>query len=230
MRSRSSRVRATRSRVCRRLAAANARKARCALGAGTGYGAWQRRSTAMTSGIRDHAADPRRGQRVRLRQRAQHRQIGLVRDGWNQRRRIRELDVGLVDHHQRPAREFARECENSRCGEHAAGGIARRAQEHQSRGRRQRGLRDRVEIGAEIPGAIDAAAPPRGARLASVRRPRTCRTPAASPVRHRARPRRRRAPADRSARRCRVRPAAAAARSRRDRTRPASSASGCGSG
>ena len=146
---------------------------RCTLGAGTGYGAWQRRSTAMTSGIA-RSAQPMRaaGQRVRLRQRAQHRQIVVVARSAEPatahprtRRRPRRPRPARGPRSRRARRRRAR-------GQASAGRIARRAQEHQLGARRQRGAPRRVEIEREIPVAVDERHLARRARPASARRPR----------------------------------------------------------
>ena len=132
--SRSRRTLAMRCLASRRSAAgASARNASSTHGAGSGYGAWQRCSTAISSGVGDHAADPRRGQRVGLGQRAQHDDVGVRREQRNRRRLLGVLDVGLVDHHQRAAFELSRQRARSRPAAATCRRDCRRAQEHQLR-------------------------------------------------------------------------------------------------
>ena len=198
-------------------------------GAGNGYGAWQRRSTAISSASAITHADARRGQRMRLGQGAQHGQVRLRREQRDRGGHVGELAVGFVHHHQRAAVERA--CERQRSSSSGAtcpAGLP--ASTGRPASRRCAALRGhRVEVRAEFRRRVaqrhfDQArvleARADGIHAEHRRRDETASRPGG----------RTRAPAGRWPRRCHARAAVVPASQPYSAASAARSAAGCGSG
>ena len=94
------------------------------------------------------------GQAVGLGERAQHHQPGVVPQQLGAAGGIRELDVGLVHDHQRPAGQGLGQLQDGLPGHEVAGGIVGRAHVHQFHGRRARGQHGR-DIQGESPRRVE---------------------------------------------------------------------------
>ncbi len=132
-----------RSRVRRAPSASSAASAASTQGVGSGYGAMIRRSRPITAGVGQQAADTRAGQRPGLGQRSQHAQVGMLAQQGRGAVGIGELQVGLVDDHQRAVGQRRRQPCDVGQRHQTAGRVVGRAHEdqlHRVRQARQHGV------------------------------------------------------------------------------------------